>query len=314
MRLLWLPGVLRSAGLTVHEVSGWKTRGADSYGPVRGITVHHTASSRKAKPADEIRVLLNGSATAPPPISQLALSRTGEWYVVASGLCFHNKIGWDGPNEGFGNDSLLGIEAMHGGGTEPWTELQYRSYVRGVAALVRHKASGYSVTTARVAGHKEHQPGDKSDPTFNMSKFRSDVAALIAAGMEDDMSVADVTNGLNTVVPYASNAGKRLAAEGWGNVSTRVMLEYVWETARGNSKAITALAAQLANRDEVDEVALANALAPAVATAVLAGLPEDRDDISAEELTEAVRSVAREAFSGGTQVLSPASATEEAPE
>jgi hypothetical protein len=175
MRALWLPGVLHAAGLTVHEVPGWKSRGRDTWGPVRGITCHHTAGSRNSSIQGEINVLLNGSTSAPPPIAQLFLARNGEWYVVASGHCNHNKVGWDGPNEGYGNDALLGIEAQHSGGSEPWTPLQYNSYVRGVAALVRHNATGWAVTVSRVAGHKEHQPGAKSDPTFNMNTFRDNV-------------------------------------------------------------------------------------------------------------------------------------------
>lgn len=180
-RLLWLPDVLRGSGLTVHEVSGWKTRGADSFGPVRGITCHATAGSRTSTDEGEIRVLLNGSSTAPPPIAQLYLSRTGDWWVVASGLCYHNKVGWDGPNEGYGNDSLLGIEAQHSNtAAEPWTARQYESYVRGVAALVRK----LGIPVSRVAGHKEHQPGAKTDPTFDMNRFR----AAVATELEDDMS------------------------------------------------------------------------------------------------------------------------------
>lgn len=183
MRLLWLPAVLRAAGLTVHEVPGWKTRGEDSFGPVRGITCHATAGSRTSTDDGEIRVLLNGSATAPPPIAQLYLSRSGAWWVVASGTCYHNKVGWAGPNEGYGNDSLLGIEAQHSNtAAEPWTTQQHQSYVTGVAALVRQ----LGIPVARVAGHKEHQPGAKTDPTFDMTRFR----AAVATELEDDMSAA----------------------------------------------------------------------------------------------------------------------------
>src|SRR5688572_20071922 len=122
MRALWLADVLRGAGLTVHEVSGWRTRGADSWGPVRGITCHHTAGSRTSSDAGEIRVLVNGRGRPgdddylPGPISQLYLSRSGDWWVVASGTANHNKVGWGGPNRGYGNDALLGIEAQHSGG------------------------------------------------------------------------------------------------------------------------------------------------------------------------------------------------------
>lgn len=204
MRALWLPQVLRAAGLTVHEVPGWRTRGSDSWGPVRGITCHHTAGSRNSTVQGEINVLLNGSSSAPPPIAQLFLSRAGEWYVVASGTCFHNKVGWDGPNEGYGNDALLGIEAQHSGGSEPWTAVQYNSYVRGVAALVRHRADGWNVAVSRVAGHKEHQPGSKSDPTFNMNTFRNDVMREIQRmnEPEDDVTPEDINKIIKGVWDY----------------------------------------------------------------------------------------------------------------
>jgi hypothetical protein len=177
MRLLWLTEVLRAAALTVHEVDGWRTRGSSTFDP-RGIMCHETRGSRQSTDAGEIRVLLEGSATAPAPIAQLYLSRTGHWHVVASGRCHHALIGWAGPFEGVGNTGLVGIEAQHALG-EPWTQTQYRSYVRGVAAIRRHTGWG-------IVGHKEHQPGGyghpsvKTDPSFNMDQFRGDVAAQLA--------------------------------------------------------------------------------------------------------------------------------------
>jgi len=213
MRLLWLPSVLRAAGLTVHEVSGWRERGSATWGPIVGLTCHHTAGSRTSTDAGEIRVLLNGSASAPPPIAQLYLSRTGHWHVVASGKCFHNLVGWAGPNDGYGNANLVGVEAQHSGGDEPWTPTQYDSYVRGVAAIAKH--AGFSAN--RVAGHKEHQPGAKSDPTFNMTAFRTRVATAMAAPPappeEDDMpTVPEIVTGLLTANVGASgpNVGRHL--------------------------------------------------------------------------------------------------------
>jgi len=182
MRLLWLPDVLRSAGLTVHEVDGWRERGSSSWSP-RGIVCHETRGSRSSTDAGEIYVLLNGSPTAPPPIAQLYLSRTGHWHVIASGRCNHVRTGWAGPFKGVGNSGLLGIEAQHAL-NEPWTDRQYDSYVRGVAAIRHHTGWG-------VAGHKEHQPGGyghssvKTDPSFNMDRFRRDVEALLAEGVDD---------------------------------------------------------------------------------------------------------------------------------
>lgn len=183
-RLLWLADVLRAAGLTVHEVPGWRTRGDDSYGPVRGVIIHETRGSATSSDAGEINVLVNGRVGLSGPIAQLYLSRTGDWYVVASGTCHHVKTGWSGPFKGLGNDSLLGIEAQHAE-SEDWADkpVQYQSYIRGVAAILRH--TGWPAPV----GHKEHQAGDKPDPEFNMTTFRAQVAAAKGAAFgEDDMS------------------------------------------------------------------------------------------------------------------------------
>src|SRR5690606_6916973 len=133
----------------------------------------------------EIGVLVNGRPGLSGPIAQLYLSRTGAWHVVASGRANHNKVGRAGPNRGLGNSNLLGIEAQHAAG-EPWTDRQYDSYVRGVAALVRK----LGIPVSRVGGHYEHQPGEKTDPAFDMDKFRARVAALLA-GKDDDMQLSD---------------------------------------------------------------------------------------------------------------------------
>jgi len=200
MRILWFVDVLRAAGLTVHEVSGWRTRGSATFDP-RGIMCHETRGSRNSTDTAEIRVLLEGSATAPPPIAQLYLSRTGDWHVIASGRCNHALVGWAGPFKGVGNTGLVGIEAQHALG-EPWTARQYDSYVRGVAAMVRHTGWG-------VAGHKEHQPAGyghpsvKTDPSFDMDQFRRDVAALLAD--EEDIMPALSDREQRQLLKYAQD-------------------------------------------------------------------------------------------------------------
>ena len=175
-RLLWLADVLREAGLTVHEYPGWQTRGADTFGPVRGIICHGTGGSLTSTDKGEINVIaITGSRTAPEvPIAQLYQSRSGEWTVIASGTATGVKTGSAGPHKGYSDDALLQIEAQHNG-AEPWTQLQYQSYVRGVAALVAKLGVG----VAMVAGHYEHQPTEKTDPWFDMDQFRRDVTAVL---------------------------------------------------------------------------------------------------------------------------------------
>lgn len=183
-RLLWLADALRAAGLTVHEYQGWRTRGLESFGPVRGIVCHGTAGSLTSTDEGELRVIaITGSGTASAPIAQLYLSRSGAWWVCASGTCTGVKTGTAGPLAGYSDDAVVQIEAQHAS-TEPWTRVQYDSYVLGVAALVAH--GGWPVSN--VVGHYEHQPREKTDPWFDMNRFRSDVAAVMAG---DDMANID---------------------------------------------------------------------------------------------------------------------------
>lgn len=290
MRVLWLPAVLRAAGLTVHEVSGWKSRGADSFGPVRGITCHHTAGARNSSDAGEINVLVNGRVGLEGPIAQLYLSRTGDWHVVASGHCNHNKIGWAGPNEGYGNDNLLGVEAQHSGDGEPWTARQYNSYVRGVAALVRHTASGWDVAVTRVAGHKEHQPGAKTDPSFSMDAFRVRVRDEIR-NWEDDMTpeqeaalVKKIRDAVlfDKVIPdYAQPAeGRRLLS----------LATFTGYADHRRNAILGAISAAL-GRDLVDEQEVAAAVLTVLTPQAIAGaLPDEVAKQVAAELAERLAS------------------------
>lgn len=187
-RLTWLADELRAAGLRVVEVGGWKTRGSSEFDPV-GVTWHATAGNRNATAQGEVNVILNGSETAPPPIAQLMLWRDGTFYVCAAGRCNHNKIGWDGPNEGLGNTKLLGIEMSNDNKGEPWPEAQLDAARRGTAAIMRRLGAD---PMRRLAAHYEHQPyatrppgetSTKSDPYgVDMKDERPRVAAL----MEED--------------------------------------------------------------------------------------------------------------------------------
>jgi hypothetical protein len=185
-RLLDLPKVLRDAGCTVVEYSGWKERGSDTFDPI-GVTWHATAGSRKSTPAGEAKTIaVTGSETAPAPISQLMITREGVVYVLASGRCNHNKVGWAGPNEGLGNRQLLGIECMNDNAGEPWPAAQLEALRLATAAMF----VAYRWAPKRLAAHYEHQPyagrpagetSTKSDPFgVVMTDERPRVAKMIS--------------------------------------------------------------------------------------------------------------------------------------
>ena len=153
----WIADVLNAAGLQVVEEPGWRTRSADedtdasTYSPI-GLVAHETRGSATSTVSGEIGVLIEGRVGLSGPIAQTFISRAGVWHVVAAGLCHHVKTGWGGAFSGYGNTRLFGVEAQHAE-SESWANKpeQYASYVRGVAAICKHK--GW--TSAQVVGHKE---------------------------------------------------------------------------------------------------------------------------------------------------------------
>ena len=170
MRLLWLPEVIRDAGLQVIEVDGWQDRGREFTRPIAGIVAHHTATPAAAKgDYPSLRVVRDGRPDLKGPLAQLGLGRSGVVYVIASGVANNAGAGsWPGIR---GNSDTIGVEAEHPGGTAPWAGVQYDAYVRLCAALCGH----LRLPVGRVIGHKEWAPGRKFDPTFDMGRFRGDI-------------------------------------------------------------------------------------------------------------------------------------------
>ena len=175
-RMTNLAKVVRSAGLKVVEVDGWKKRSARTTwrGP-KAVVVHHTATPSKVRGNyPTLSTVRNGRTGLPGPLSQLGLGRDGTVYVIAAGSANHNYPA--SPSQ-FGNDRAIGIEA-EASGYDDWPRVQYDAYVRLVAALCR--AYGIPADRSGVRGHKEATtPGRKSDPNFDMDKFRSRVRAVL---------------------------------------------------------------------------------------------------------------------------------------
>lgn len=171
---------VRKSGLPVTEVSGWKSRstvrGGLSSRP-KGILVHHTATSAKAKgDYPSLGIVKNGRSDLRGPLAQLGLGRSGRVYVIAAGKASHSgRV----DRVVSSNPYCIGIEAEHSG-YGPWPAAQYRAYVRLVAALCAH----YGIPVSNVRGHKEAAVpyGRKPDPNFSMVQFRRDVSAAMKGG------------------------------------------------------------------------------------------------------------------------------------
>jgi hypothetical protein len=109
MRLTWLADVLRAAGVQVVEVDGWRTRGRDDWGPIKGVVYHATADKANSGPADArddagaIAVIRDGRVGLAGPIANAYVNREGVWFVITSGRCNTVRVGTAGPLKGLGN-------------------------------------------------------------------------------------------------------------------------------------------------------------------------------------------------------------------
>jgi N-acetyl-anhydromuramyl-L-alanine amidase AmpD len=180
VRAFWLADVLRGAGLRVVEEPGWETRGRPgTFGPIKGVLCHHTASNAKAGNAPSLGTVMRGRSDLPGPLAHLLLARDGTFHVVAAGRCNHAGAGrWQGVTNG--NAQFIGIEAENDGVREPWPSVQIEAYAHGCAAILAHLGAD----AVMCAGHKEFAlpKGRKVDPDFDMVAFREHVEAILDMG------------------------------------------------------------------------------------------------------------------------------------
>ncbi|MGO1052694.1 N-acetylmuramoyl-L-alanine amidase [Crossiella sp. CA198] len=259
-RLLWLPDVLRGAGLKVSEVNGWRTRGADGMRDLRGVLLHHTGGLAAGNfPA--LTTLLNGNGETPPPLAQLGLGRDGTWFIVASGLANHaGKGAYAGLPANNANPYLIGVEAQSSGvGPSDWTQAQIEAYPRGVAALLRHIGRG----AEWAIGHKEWTKR-KIDPARwpgDMQGFRASVARWLN-NQGDDVSYDDayraVRDILNEEFDNPNNSGRKT------NLRAQIShsdwrTDYAISQLTGRIAGLTEAVGQLAQGRQVDVAAITQA-------------------------------------------------------
>lgn len=198
----WLADALRAGGLPVVEEPGWQGRGTGGTFTPLGVLAHHTAGPAVGD-LPSLRIVRDGRTGLPGPLSQLMLSRSGRFHVIAAGRANHAGIGAAGfvpANDG--NRYLIGIEAESAGTRDDWTLEQRVNYPRGVAALLRWMRVG----EGNVLGHKEWAPTRKIDPAFwDMNAFRRDVRNWLngARAPEEDIvaSLDDLRNVLREFDP-----------------------------------------------------------------------------------------------------------------
>lgn len=185
------PQILRSHGLKVVEVPGWKDRvatGSSSTINAVGVLCHHTATSAKSSVAAVLRLLIEGRPDLSGPLCQFGLGRDGTVYLIARGRANHAGAAKASGSVGAGDGNALyyGIEAFNDGIGETWAALQYSAYAK-LCAVLCVEFTGNTVQTVRA--HKETSVTGKIDPTFNMTTFRLKVQEYIDKIEADDKPV-----------------------------------------------------------------------------------------------------------------------------
>jgi hypothetical protein len=164
-----LADVMRRAGLTVVEQSGWqkRARGSGGYDSGRpwGVMWHHTASPSSWDGRKDADYITTGDSDA--PLANLYIDRSGAVWVCAAGAT--NTNGKGGPFTGWSkgtvpadsmNTYAIGIELGNAGTGEPWPECQTDAAFAASIAC----SSAYGLKVDDVCSHNVWAPTRKIDP------------------------------------------------------------------------------------------------------------------------------------------------------
>jgi hypothetical protein len=268
-----LASVLHAAGLNVVEEPGWRTRGHGEMTSVQTVVCHHTAGPATGE-LPSLGTVRDGRPGLSGPLAQLMLGRSGTWYVIAAGLCYHAGVVL---RPSYANENAIGVEA-EATGVDSWPTLQYDSYARGCAALTK----AYGLRVSDVLGHKEVASplGRKSDPNFSMSDFRSRVTDYLTVEADVPIDDADVKKILTSPIDaaYTDEKGDSITVERSLGLAQRWAL-FGAQGAGRVEKAVAVLNAQLAKQGgEVVSVGNAVTALTAKVDALLARPAADVDE------------------------------------
>lgn len=177
---------LRAAGITVHEASGWKTRGNGAVSSYVGGLVHHTATGfGKALPGTGVYdLLVSGRPDLDGPLCNYAGNDDGSLTVIAANPA--NHAGASGgtsmgplPVTKLFNPRVLGLEIVYPG-TTAMRPAQMRT-AQVWARIVADVVGGGNIE--RVRAHAETSVTGKWDPGYASGKT-IDMAAFRAAAKQ----------------------------------------------------------------------------------------------------------------------------------
>jgi hypothetical protein len=183
---------LRAAGIVVHEIPGWQSRGNGMTSAYAGGIVHHTGGPFGTALAGNGRgdELVRGTTKLSGPLCNYAGNEDGSVTVVAAHPA--NHAGASGarsrsmgplPRTGLFNKFVLGLEIIYSG-FEPMRDAQYRSAVLWSRTVVEVCGHG---DAERIRAHGETSITGKWDPGF-ADRRTIDMNAFRNAVREDDLT------------------------------------------------------------------------------------------------------------------------------
>lgn len=185
-----LVAALKAEGVKVAERNGWRSHNRNHKGPwsdLNGVVIHHTAG------ANSLNLCWEGTSDLPGPLCHTHLAKNAVATMVGYGRANHAGTFAQNAFDAMRDEAAVhprpdaaepvdanartyGIEIENlGNGHDPYPAVQYDAAVRWAAALCR--AHGWTANS--VIGHKEGTRR-KIDPSFDMGKFRTDVAERLA--------------------------------------------------------------------------------------------------------------------------------------
>lgn len=179
--LAWLGDVLRDAGLTVVETSGWQERSADSGEPPRpvGVLEHHTATwASEDDPAPSVQLCIDGRPDLDGPLCHGLIGFDGTVHLISAGRANHaGEAKMSGPNpSGDGNVLYVGFEWDYQGVEQAPSTEQYDAAVRATEAVLNH----LDRPADAARGHLETSVTGKIDPgNVDLDGFRADIAKIV---------------------------------------------------------------------------------------------------------------------------------------
>lgn len=241
-----LLATLKLWGIVVNEIPGWRTRNNKTpWGNVAGFLWHHTGDD--AADNVDLRIVRDGHASLPGPLSQFGLRDDGSVDLIAAGPANHAGGGdpavlalvragtykvlpaskmAHGQNGAIGGNSVLyGVETYYSGTHVP-TVAVLKTMPRLAAAVIHGLAKANKITwTAQHAlGHKEWQRGKVDPGNVSCIVLRGQTQALLTAGPTPKATVPATPS--KTVPPKpATKKPAPIAVNGTFDLATRKRLQ-----------------------------------------------------------------------------------------